>query len=194
MKSVIINPGWSQSSDNERFDFVANAYRDKGYRALRYSPSWDGRTMNDWVDGPIRLIDQIEDEVALWGFSLGAMASLIISAQRPVTSLILCSPSGYFREHLPLIDNKYLKVWNRRQLDAFESFSIYDTVERMQSKDNYVLAGQVEVERWPEIHKVVDDLKATDKFNVNLIKDVNGDDFSTPNYQQAILEAIGSLK
>jgi|GEM_PF-3382124 len=192
MKTVIISPGWNQSSDDGRYDFIANAYRDKGYEVVRYSPQWDGRTMTDWVDGLIRIIDKTDGDAALWGFSLGAMASLIVSAQRPVISLLLCSPSGYFKEYLPLIDDRYLSQWSKRQLDAFDVLSLYGIVEKMQSKDNYVLAGDLEIEEWPSFRRIVDDLKALDKFNVRIIKETHHD-FSMSNYRQAISEVIDNL-
>lgn len=193
MKTIIISPGWNQSSNDTSYDFIAKAYEGKGYQAMRYSPQWNGRTMTDWVDGLIEMIDKAEGDVALWGFSLGAMASLTASTHRRITSLVLCSPSGYFKEYLPLIDSKYLSQWNDRQLSVFESLSFVDIADKVRVADSYVLAGELELEEWPAFRKVVDDLKATGKFKVSIIKEAHHD-FSAPNYRLAISEAVGNLK
>lgn len=193
MKTVIISPGWNQSSEDERYDFVVAAYRDKGYKVVRYSPRWNNGTMATWVDGLTDLIDEADGEMTLWGFSLGAMASLVASAKRPVVSLVLCSPSGYFKEYLSLIDARYLSQWNTHQLDAFKALSFHDYIQSVRSKDNYVFAGELELKEWPAFNKIVDDLKAINQFKVRVLEETHHD-FSAPHYKQAISEAINVLQ
>lgn len=192
MKTVIISPGWNQSSKGARYDFVSDAYIANGYKVIRYDPQSGDSTVIDWANGLKEIIDTTEGEVALWGFSIGSMASLIVSSERPVSSLLLCSPSGFFKEYLPLIDDKYLKNWNHSQMDAFESLSFIQTVEKLQSKESYVFAGELELEEWPSFRKVVDDLRNTDKFSVKVIDETHHD-FSAPHYRQAICDAINNL-
>ena len=192
MKTAIISPGWNQSSKETRYDFVADAFTAKGYKVIRYDPESGGNTVINWVNGLKAIIDRTEGEVALWGFSMGAMTSLIVASERPISSLLLCSPSGFFKEYLPLINDKYLVNWKDNQLGVFKSLSFVQTVKKLQSKESYVFAGELELEEWPSFRKLVDDLQATNKFDVKVINETHHD-FSAPNYRRAICAAISKL-
>lgn len=192
MKTVIITSGWQQSADDARYDYVAEAYVAKGFRVVRHSPVWDARPVTDWArDLQEMAQDHSDDGVALWGFSLGGMMSLLVASQVRCESIVLGSPSGFFREYMPLIDPEYLVGWSPEQLEAYRTLSLADTIGKIKTAKKFVIAGELELAEWPSYRQEISDLKAA-RYDVRLAAGAHHD-CSTPSYVEAVQAFIANL-
>lgn len=86
------------------------------------------------------------------------MIALIASEKRNVESLILCSPSGYFLEYDKILTDDD-RVWADTELADFRDFSAAQTIQNARVEQGVLLAGENELEHWPDFKQWVKDLR-----------------------------------
>ncbi|MBL8159752.1 hypothetical protein JNJ66_04805 [Candidatus Saccharibacteria bacterium] len=130
--------------------------------------------------------------MSLWGFSLGAMISLLASAERPLDTLTLCSPSGYFKEYMPLIAPEFTGWCTLQQLAEFQTNSLMSLLERTHVRRAAVLAGDQELAAWPTFREAVSDIHQSTGWPLRIIANTHHD-IDQPGYRQELQSVITSL-
>lgn len=84
MKKILyIIPAWEDSSDDQPYQLLADAARDKGYEVISKNI--------DWKKSLSSQVFAVPEEAVVFGFSLGAILARLVAQQYPCQHLILAS-------------------------------------------------------------------------------------------------------
>lgn len=188
MKTALILTGKHNVTD-EKYQGIIKAFEDSGWdKVILYEPNWDKHTVKELVDDFTNFVPVDSQPLTLLGFSLGAMIALIASGTLDVDNLLLCSPSGYFREYEPLLTADDLN-FARKHLNDFKSYSAVDMINKTKAKRGHIIAGEKELAEWPDFKKWVDDLKLQTGWDYTELADV-GHEIEAVGYQEAITSLL----
>jgi hypothetical protein len=188
MKTAIILAGKHEVT-NERYQDIVKAFKESGWdQVILYEPDWQQRTVKGLVDNFLSSFPVEDSSLTLLGFSLGAMIALIASDTLDIENLVLCSPSGYFREYVPLLPADDL-IYARTELGDFEEYSSVEVVNKSKAKNGYIIAGENELTEWPDFKKWIGDFRAQTAWKYIEIPDV-GHEIEAPAYQGAIMSWV----
>ncbi len=143
---VFIIPGYTENVDMPSYQRVMEMFRARGSESIGIRIDWKYRTMSDYV---AQFVAQYEaassvGDVALFGFSFGALIALIAATQiRPAPSqLYLCSLSPYFSEDLPALPAWWKRSLGKHRMADFEGRSFASLVPRVQSRVTLVAGSK----------------------------------------------------
>jgi hypothetical protein len=191
MKTAIILVGRHEVT-NKRYQGLVAMFLESGWeRVLLYEPDWRQVTIKKLVTDFLQFVPENSQPLTLLGFSLGAMIAFVASAGLKIDNLILCSPSGYFKEYANLLSTDDL-AWARGHLKDFENYSATELVSKSQVKNGHIIAGQIELEEWSDFEQWVTDLRAKSGWTFSELPNV-GHEIESPNYQDAIKALINKL-
>ncbi|MBN2420792.1 hypothetical protein JXB27_00775 [Candidatus Woesearchaeota archaeon] len=141
-KVAYIIPGFSESNKQNAYKKIAGFFRKKGIRPVPVDISWKKGVMTDYVSQAMKRIKG--KDVCLFGFSFGAMISLIASTKIKPRTLILCSLSPWFKEDIDATkkffenDKKAKKFINtpswRKQIIELYDYSFNELAKKIKCK------------------------------------------------------------
>ena len=191
MKIAVIIPGWEHNPDEIRYTNIINLFQESGFVARSYNPDWSTHDPKDWVDGLVNSLKKNDGPITLLGFSMGAMTALLASSEIAVDTLILCSPSGYFKEYAQLLTPNDL-AWGRENIIGFEQLSAVNSIKHAQVKKGHLLAGSSELDDWGDFKQWMGDLQLQTNWQLDIVPDT-AHAIEAPNYQQALATLIHKL-
>jgi len=191
LKQAIIAPGWPDTGQEPKYLALEDAFIMQGYSVTILKLAWDKNLMSVWVEQLTKAIDSDADSLTLLGFSMGAMASLIVSTQVRVSTAIICSSAGYFNEYKPLLTNDDLE-WARKNMADFGQFTISKLFSGLKVENGYIFAGDQELAEWPDFKQWMEDLKDSTRWSFNVLP-ATGHDIGASEYQKQLLSLIHSF-
>jgi esterase/lipase len=145
--------------------------------------------MSDYVEEFLgQLSHKKNDEVHLFGFSLGAMIAVIAADKIKPKGLLLCSLSPYFKEDLKYVKKSWRDYMGKNRMSDFKNFSFQDLVGKINYKIVLVVGGREDktlIKKAKNTHKKV---KNSELFIIDA-----GHDISNKNYKNKIFEISKSL-
>lgn len=139
---VYIIPGFGEKVSDKRYNRILTYFKKSNFKTIPITINWKYKTMSDYVEEFLLQFNQHsgEDEIYLFGFSFGAMISLIASGQINIKAQFLCSLSPYFQEDLPIIKDWWKKSIGSKRVDDFSSLSFAKLAEKVHCW-TYIFAG-----------------------------------------------------
>ncbi|MFI5240450.1 MAG: hypothetical protein ACHQUB_01955 [Candidatus Saccharimonadia bacterium] len=192
MKHVIMSPGWTESNTWPSYIAVAETFRARGFNVTALELDWDKRNITSWASQIVEAAGKLNGETSLWGFSLGAMSSLIAASFVPVNNLILCSPSGFFREYFEVIPDKSWEWLGSKHKERRELLSWRDLLGSLKVDHGFTIAGEKELSLWPEFKLWTAELVGATGWDFIKVAGA-GHDIGNKHYERAIKELINSL-
>jgi len=191
MKTVLVLPGWHHDPAEKRYTNIVEFFHAAGFDVRTHNPDWDKRNTSDWVNDLLADLPDDKSQLTLFGFSMGAMISLLAATHIPVENLILCSPSGYFREYTLLLGDEDAK-WAQDNIKDFEELSVSSIFKQIKVQNGYILAGDREFKQWPDFEQWIGDLKMQTNWPLTTIPDT-GHEIEATGYQYAVANLIQQL-
>lgn len=159
MKTAIVLAGQHEITEDQ-YQPIVNEFQENGWeRVIFYEPNWETSNVESLVSNFIATLPEDNQPLTLLGFSLGAMIALIATTRIAVDNLILCSPSGYFAEYDAALTQDD-RAWANENLNDFRNFSATNTITNAKVSLGVIIAGQTELEQWPDFRQWVNDLKS----------------------------------
>ena len=191
MKTAIVLAGRHDITD-KMYKPILNEFKAQGWeKVIFYEPDWSVKSVQKLVSDFLEKIPDHTQPLTLMGFSLGAMIALIASGKLSVKNLILCSPSGYFLEYDRILTNED-KVWANTELADFREFSAVQVIRKARVGRSVILAGENELQEWPDFKQWIEDLKRLTDWRYVQIPNV-GHKIEDSGYQTEIRKIIHQL-
>lgn len=191
MKAAVVLAGNHETTEN-RYEAVLREFRSNGWEnVMLYGPNWQATTIKQLVNDFIERLPTNREPLTLLGFSLGAMIALIAASRITVDNLVLCSPSGYFVEYDSLL-SKDDRGWANRSLKDFRDFSATDVLSSTRAARGIIIAGQTELEDWPDFRKWITDLKSWTNWQYIEVPNT-GHEIEASRYQDTIKKTIKTI-
>jgi len=191
-KVVYVIPGFHGSVKLKRYQRIINGFKESGFRVVPIKITWNYKVMSDYVAEFLgQLVHNDDDEVYVFGFSLGAMIAFITSDKIKPTKLILGSLSPYFKEDLPYLKKSWKRYIGKRRMEDLKNFAFNNLIGKSYQYKTSFLVGEAEdktvIKRVTQAHK---------KFKKSELIIVKGakHNVSDDNYQKAIFKVIADLK
>ena len=191
LNQTIIAPGWPDTGKEAKYAILREAFVEVGYSVTILELAWNKNSMSVWVEQLSQSIVKNSDSLTLLGFSMGAMASLIVCGQVKVNTAIICSSAGYFNEYKPLLSNDDLE-WAKENMIDFGQFTTSKLFSGLKVEHGYIFAGDQELAIWPDFKRWMDDLKDTTHWSFNNLP-ATGHDIGADEYQGQLLSLIHSI-
>lgn len=191
MKTAILLSGRHEPTE-ERYKGVEQFFKDAGWeQVVRYDSDWGLSNVKRFADDFLQTLPDNCQPLTLFGFSLGAMIALIASTKVDVDNLILCSPSGYFKEYISLLSAEDMG-WAKEHLKDFESWSAIEIIKSSKASNGYILAGENELKMWPDFKKWIEDLQSQTQWPLSVVSGI-AHEIEASQYQQIIHLIIKDL-
>jgi pimeloyl-ACP methyl ester carboxylesterase len=193
-KSAFIVPGWGEKASTvKKYGQVGRMFVKKDYGVEYVDLTWSRKTMTQWVAELTELAKGKSDtDISLLGFSLGGMASFIASSKVEVENLILCSPSGFFREYMSIIPREDMAWMGKRRREDFNNLSWRNALETSRVANGYILIGEKELEMWPDFKLWVSELEQATGWRLIVVPEADHD-IALLAYQEAIMKVVKGL-
>lgn len=193
MKSAIVITGRHEATA-ERYQGIINYLLSSGWQdPVLYQPDWSRRSISDLVDDFLKITDVSDPRpLTVIGFSLGGMIALIASNMQPIESLILCSPSGYFKEYARLLTSDDL-VWAQKHLQDFKDYSAHTVIDESNVKHGFVIAGENELAEWRDFKVWINDLRSQTRWTYREVAGV-GHEIEAAGYQSRIKQIVQEIR
>ncbi len=144
-KTVFIVPGFKQLPKNKAYKEIAKILKSEGYRPIPVAIPWKQTTISENTEYFLKKYKKIHSQKKyILGFSYGAMIAFIASTKVPVSGLILCSLSPYFKEDLPKVRSVKASVINRYRYQDFSNLHCKTLAKRIKAKQILLLYGSGE--------------------------------------------------
>ncbi len=148
-------PGFGESISQKRYSPIVKSFKSNEFNVVPVSIDWKYRTMSDYVD---QFLDKVKEirQFYLFGFSFGAMVSVISSSRIQPRAQILCSLSPYFKEDFKYIPESWHRFIGKKRVEDFRALSFNNLASKVKCK-TFILAGTLEAKevgrRVEEAHK-----------------------------------------
>jgi esterase/lipase len=144
-KIVYIIPGFHGSANMVQYKRVIAEFKKRGFKTRPIKITWDRRVMSDYIAEFLKQIHHNKnDEVYIFGFSLGAMIAFITAKQVKPKVLILGSLSPFFKEDLRFVKKSWKNYLGKNRLKDFEKFSFEKIAKQNKKYKAYLLVGEKE--------------------------------------------------
>ena len=189
-KVAYIIPGFTEYINEKKYIKIAGFFKSRGIKPILTQITWKYKTMSDYVDEFLDKYEEIDNqEVYLFGFSLGSMISFIASNKIRPKALILCSLSPYFNEDL-----KYVKKWwagmvGKRRMKDYRNHSFNKIAKTNRSKI-ILIAGSKEPK---EVGRRVKDANKKLKNSKLIIVEGAKHDIKNKDYMKTIQRVISEI-
>ena len=193
MKTVLFAPGFrseeilAEYKGKPALDAIAKA----GYRVEFVPLHWSNRTIKHWIK-------QFDDEyqkhdpknTILAGFSFGAIAALVLAAERLPAELWLFSLSPFFAEDMERQKPAYLaKYIGARRSEAFRQLQ-FEPLPKTITCPVKIFVGGEEVRRFPGVRRRSQELAARLPQAQCIEAEGADHDIGSPSYIAAITKNI----
>jgi pimeloyl-ACP methyl ester carboxylesterase len=193
MKVAIILTGHHEATP-ERYDAISDMFRSCGWDKVEiFESDWTQNTVQDLVDNFLLFMKKFQDNdnITLLGFSLGGMVWLLASNKIILDHLILCSPSGYFKELVPYL-KKEDSEWADINISDFRNISAVNVIKNSRTKAGFVIAGGAEIAKWYDLKRWINIIRKSTNWEYIELRDI-GHEIESNAYQNAIKEVILKL-
>lgn len=123
-KVVYIIPGFKHSPKRKIYKDVGNLFKKKKFDVVYVTIDWKYKTISDWIEQFMKNYYGNNSKKYLFGFSYGAVISLLVSIETTVETQILCSLSPYFKEDLPSLFKTWKKNIGKNRVREFEKLEM----------------------------------------------------------------------
>ena len=138
---VYIIPGFKHSPQKKEYQKIAGFFKEKGFDVELVKIDWKHKTVSDWVKQFLTKYYKNENRKKyFFGFSYGAVISLIASTKVDVEGQILCSLSPYFQEDLLGLFKSWKKMIGKRRVEVFNKLKIADLAPLVKA-ETFLLYG-----------------------------------------------------
>jgi pimeloyl-ACP methyl ester carboxylesterase len=191
MKTAIVLAGRHEVT-KDQYQPIVKEFQENGWEnVIFYEPNWQTNSVERLVSDFIAGLPEGKEPLTLLGFSLGAMIALISASRITVENLILCSPSGYFSEYdVALTEDD--RVWANENLKDFQNFSATNVASNAKVSRGVIIAGQTELEQWPDFSQWINDLKSQTNWKYIELPET-GHEIEAPAYQETIKKIIHTI-
>lgn len=191
MRTSIIISG-NHEFTNARYKSIGTYFEDADFRVKFHTPDFGLNTIEKLVEEFLENVSPDDkQELTLLGFSMGAMITLVASSKIAVENLILCSPSGYFREYAPLLADDDM-AWAKEHLSDFRQWSAKETIKQAKVGHGYIAAGEKELAEWVDFGQWTNDLHEQTGWPLTIVPGT-GHEIEAPQYQAAIKTIVQAL-
>lgn len=146
-KVVYVIPAYSESTKYKRYKKILPLFMSRGFEVIPVKIKWKNNTMTDYVNQFLKNYKPKKDSY-LFGFSFGAMITLISARKVKPKMLILCSLSPYFKEDLPAVKQIFgkplKKYFKKRDFEDLEKYS-FNKIAKNVKCETILIAGDREV-------------------------------------------------
>lgn len=141
MRTVYIIPGYTHSPQIKIYKDVGKIFQENGFKVVYVKIDWKYKTISDWVDQFLNEYYKSDgSKKYLFGFSFGAVISILSSTKVKIDSQILCSLSPYFDIDLTKIYKSWKKQIGKNRIEDFEKLNM-EKVARFVKAKTYLLYG-----------------------------------------------------
>lgn len=191
-KLALIIPAWKHSATDTAYTNIAVTLRAAGYQVISQDIAWRHSTFAEWQATITSALTQTTPPITICAFQLGAMATLVAASKIPIENLVLCSPSGYFKEY----SDQVLPIERRWMGDArkaeFMQLSGQAVLQGIQVKHGYIIVDEGEFVGRPAYKQWIDDLIKTTGWPLTLVSHEQYG-ISSPGYQRAVINTLRGL-
>ncbi|MFA7314868.1 MAG: hypothetical protein WC025_02960 [Candidatus Magasanikbacteria bacterium] len=189
-KIVYIIPGFGQQTKMSGYNKLLKFFKTKKFKVVSVKISWKNKVMSNYIDEfSKQLTHQKEDEVYLFGFSLGAMIAFISAEKINPKVLLLASLSPYFKEDLKFVRESWKNFLGKKRIEDFKNFSFTKLAKKIDCK-TFLFAGETEVK---ELFRRVEDANKNLKHSELFIIKNTKHDISQKEYLNKLEEIINTL-
>lgn len=129
-KAVVIVPGKRESVAGNAYKKIGSLFEARLIKPIYIQPDWSLKSVKDMLNDTTSKISESlrndYDEIYSFGFSMGAMFSLLASSQLAFHKSVLCSMS-FFEEEIPYM-GMMLKLFTKRIIYGGEDIFTYPKV------------------------------------------------------------------
>ena len=192
LEHALIVPG-GQQYDPVLFEPFEEVFRNAGISAQFVPIKWSRTVISQNVHQFNEIYRHYDPSTTVvFGFSAGAMISLIAAADRSPAVLILASLAAWFAEDVPHRSQWYKKAVGHRRVADYKNLHFSQLAPHITS-ETYILLTDSDSKRWPQFEVRAHEAQRLIK-NSELIKVPNiGHDIGNPKYVQAVAEVISKL-
>jgi esterase/lipase len=144
-KIVYIIPGFAEKAeDKKRYGKIVKFFEEKKFKVMPVKITWERKVMTDYVEQFLCSFKKNPGEkIYLFGFSFGAVISLLSSLKIKPEMLILCSLSPFFKEDIPLTKKSWKKIIGKKRIADFKKYSFNEIAKKIKCK-TFLIAGDKE--------------------------------------------------
>jgi len=170
-KVVYIIPGFNESAKSGKYKTtykkIASFFKSQGIRPIFVEIQWKYKTMSGYVHQFMEQYKKEKDsEIYLFGFSYGAMISLIVSPEIKPKLQILSSLSPYFKEDIPYLRKWWKRYIGKKRLEDHRKHSFNKLIKNINCKTLLIIGSQEE----KEIKRRVEDARKKLKGEIIIAK------------------------
>lgn len=193
MKTVLFTPGFHSEEvyENYKGKPALELIKSLGYN-LEFVPiKWQRTTVDDWTKRLREVYAKHKPaNTILAGFSLGAITSLVVAAERQPNELWLFSLSPFFAEDLKFQKRAYMeRVIGKRREAAFSRLH-FDKLASRITCPTLIMAGTEEMKRYPGIKRRSEATRGAIKGSRYVVIDGAEHAIASPPYLKAIKQNI----
>lgn len=191
MKTAIVLAGCHEPTD-ERYKKIVEVFQASGWeKVIFYVPDWNRRTITKLVSDFVESLPGNSQPLTLLGFSMGGLIALEVASSVAVDNLILCSPSGYFKEYESLLTPDD-QAWAQEHASDFRQHSAKQAIAEANAKHGYIIAGGKEIKEWSDFKQWIADLTHQTGWNYTELPNT-GHEIEAPVYQEAVKTVVRGL-
>jgi len=140
MAVVYIIPGFHEHTDLRPYRKLMQSFREKNYTIIPVTITWKYRTMRDYVEEFLSQFQDYRSEVvSVFGFSFGAMITLLSAPFLKLDTLYLCSLSPYFREDLDKLTLTDHRTLGTKRVSDFKTISFREVASQVRCCVNLIV-------------------------------------------------------
>ncbi len=144
-REAYIIPGYGMAGRSRPIIKIADYFKKNRFESFRLNINWKYNTMSDYLKQFNDFYKEKHiagNEVILFGFSWGAMISLLSAREIKPKSQILCSLSPYFKEDLSDLPKISYKFMGKKRFDDFKKISLDETARNIKTKTILVVGSE----------------------------------------------------
>lgn len=150
-KIVFIIPGFRHKIGQKAYLLLKRKLKTDGFVVAPIAMPWRGSTITDNTTFFLKKCNEklaklkiSSKDVYLLGFSYGALVAFLAATKIPVSGLILCSLSPFFKEDLPKTLPKNVSLLEEKRFVEFAKLKVRILAKKIKAKSVCMLYGEKE--------------------------------------------------
>lgn len=150
-KNIFIIPGFKEKIRNNRYLWLKNFLKEKGFSVFIAPIKWNYKTMNDYVSEFKTFYEKHKStNNYILGFSYGAVIALLTANDLKPKKLYLCSLSPDFKEDMPNMKKWLLKYIGKRRIGEIKKRSGKEIAQNLKIS-SIIFYGEKEAKLYPQL-------------------------------------------
>jgi pimeloyl-ACP methyl ester carboxylesterase len=133
----------SETPDQHPYQEIKCYLEKIGWSVACCGIDWEETVLSDWMSQARKVIEAHEKVGMIFGFSVGGLMAMLLSAEYVVDTVVCASPSPYLREELPFIPPMADSDYGGRLVQDLENYSV-EILKKLHAKRIEVLLGGAE--------------------------------------------------